>query len=143
MHFIVNSDSTVSDIKVARGFNKIYDEVAVKIIESMPKWNPGKMRGTNVNVKYTIPINFKKYNDENGEKNNLSNYNYNSLNSSAEFNGGKDALKSYIDFAKNMDNIKEKVYDKKIIPYVKLNFLVIEDGSLDDIIALNGTNEDY
>ena len=30
LHFIVNSDSTVSDIKVARGFNKIYDEIALK-----------------------------------------------------------------------------------------------------------------
>lgn len=142
LQFVVNSDSTVSDIKVARGINQKYDEIAVKIVESMPKWNPGKQRGRNVNVRYTLPVKFKKYVDGNVE-NNLSYHNFNRLNSVAEFNGGKEALKSYINFTKNMDNIKEKVYDKKIIPYAKLNFLVLEDGSLDDIIALNGTNEDY
>jgi len=42
-----------------------------------------------------------------------------------------------------MDNIKEKVYDKKIIPFAKFSFLVLEDGTIDDVVALSGTNEDY
>ena len=32
---------------------------ALRVVEAMPDWTPGKQRGQNVNVKYTIPVGFK------------------------------------------------------------------------------------
>lgn len=35
------------------------DEEVKRIISTMPKWKPGKQRGEEVRVKYTIPVNFR------------------------------------------------------------------------------------
>lgn len=35
------------------------DKEALRVINSMPKWTPGKQRGKNVNVQMTIPITFR------------------------------------------------------------------------------------
>jgi protein TonB len=35
------------------------DKEAVRVVESMPKWNAGKQRGKAVNVYFTLPINFQ------------------------------------------------------------------------------------
>jgi len=32
---------------------------ALRVVEAMPDWTPGKQRGQNVNVRYTVPISFK------------------------------------------------------------------------------------
>jgi hypothetical protein len=40
---------------------KAYDELekeAVRVISSLPDWGPGKNNGENVNVEFTVPINF-------------------------------------------------------------------------------------
>lgn len=57
--FIVNKDGSISDIKIEKGFDKELGEEAVRIIEEMPKWNPGIENGEAVNVKVTMPIVFR------------------------------------------------------------------------------------
>ena len=58
--FTVNKDGSLVDIEVVRsGGDPSLDKEAVRVIKSMPKWNPGKQRGKPVRVKYTIPVNFK------------------------------------------------------------------------------------
>ena len=32
---------------------------ALRVVEAMPDWKPGKQKGQNVNVRYTIPVTFK------------------------------------------------------------------------------------
>lgn len=34
---------------------------AVRLVQSMPAWNPGKQAGHAVNVKYNLPINFSEH----------------------------------------------------------------------------------
>lgn len=60
LQFVVEKDGNLSDIKVARGLSKKENETAILIVESMPKWEPGRQRGIPVNVRYTMPISFKK-----------------------------------------------------------------------------------
>ena len=60
LQFVVEKDGKLSDIKVARGLTKKENETAILIVESMPKWEPGLQRGIPVNVRYTMPISFKK-----------------------------------------------------------------------------------
>jgi periplasmic protein TonB len=57
--FIVNKEGSVTDVKVLRGVSPEFDEEAIRVAKSMPKWNPGMQDGEKVNVRYTLPINFK------------------------------------------------------------------------------------
>ncbi len=58
--FVVNKDGSIVDVEVVRsGGDPSLDKEAVRVINSMPKWKPGKQRDKMVRVKFTIPINFK------------------------------------------------------------------------------------
>jgi len=57
--FVVNTDGSIVDIQVVRGVDPSLDKEAVRVIQSMPKWIPGKQRGKPVRVRFTLPINFK------------------------------------------------------------------------------------
>ena len=58
LHFIVEGDGTITHIKVLRGISPSLDSEAVKVIENMPKWNPGTQRGKPVRVSFNLPIMF-------------------------------------------------------------------------------------
>ena len=58
--FVIEKDGKVTDIQVVRSSGEpSLDKEAVRVINSMPKWKPGKQRGKSVRVKYTIPVNFR------------------------------------------------------------------------------------
>ena len=58
--FVVNKDGSIVDVVVVRSSGDAsLDKEAVRVINSMPKWKPGKQRGKPVRVKYTIPVNFR------------------------------------------------------------------------------------
>ncbi|WP_435354486.1 TonB family protein [Emticicia sp. SJ17W-69] len=56
--FIVRKDGSVSDLQVLKGIGFGCDEETVRVLGSMPKWNPGKQNGKPVNVYFTMPVNF-------------------------------------------------------------------------------------
>jgi len=56
--FVVSKDGSVANAKIARGVDPALDKEALRVVNSLPKWTPGKQRGENVNVSYTVPINF-------------------------------------------------------------------------------------
>jgi periplasmic protein TonB len=56
--FVVEADGAISNVTVLRGIGGGCDEEAVRVIENMPKWTPGKQRGKNVRVKFNMPIKF-------------------------------------------------------------------------------------
>jgi protein TonB len=57
--FVINRDGSVVDAEVVRGVDPSLDKEALRVINTMPKWSPGKQRGKPVRVKYTIPITFR------------------------------------------------------------------------------------
>lgn len=57
--FIINTDGTVSDVKVMRNVDKLLEAEAIRVIENMPKWSPGIKDNKIVRVKYTLPITFR------------------------------------------------------------------------------------
>ena len=59
VQFIVEKDGNIKDTKVVRGIDPSLDNEALRVINAMPKWEPGKHKGEAVNVKYTIPVAFK------------------------------------------------------------------------------------
>ena len=56
--FVVETDGSISNIEVVKHAFPSLDAEAVRVIQAMPKWAPGKQKGKAVRVKYTIPINF-------------------------------------------------------------------------------------
>ena len=56
--FVVNRDGRIVDVQVVRGVDSSLDKEAVRVIEAMPPWNPGKQRGQPVRTRFTLPIRF-------------------------------------------------------------------------------------
>lgn len=59
VQFIVNKDGSISDAKVKKSLNRLCDAEALRVINKMPNWKPGKMDGKPVRTQFVIPIVFK------------------------------------------------------------------------------------
>lgn len=56
--FVVQKDGSLSDVHIGKSVDPRLDEEAIRVVKSMPRWNPGKISGTPVAVKYVLPIIF-------------------------------------------------------------------------------------
>ena len=59
VQFVVWKDGSIKDVKVIKGTHKLLDKEALRVINNMPNWKPGKQRGKNVNARFTLPIKFR------------------------------------------------------------------------------------
>ncbi len=57
-NFIINEDGSISDIRVKKKYqlHTLWDAEVVRVISTMPKWNPGKHDGKPVKVEYSLPV---------------------------------------------------------------------------------------
>jgi len=58
--FVVEKDGSISNVEVERGVKKGkgYDAEAVRLVKSMPRWNPGIQKGNKIRVQFVLPIRF-------------------------------------------------------------------------------------
>lgn len=56
--FVVEKDGSVSNVEIVRGVDPSLDKEALRVVSSMPKWNPGKQKDKAVRISFTVPINF-------------------------------------------------------------------------------------
>lgn len=59
LEFVVSEYGEILEPKVIRSVSPILDKEAIRTILAMPKWNPGKLNGKPVAVRYMLPITFK------------------------------------------------------------------------------------
>lgn len=59
VQFVVETDGSVSDVHVAKQVFPSLDAEAIRVVQAMPKWTPGKNGGQVVRVKYNLPIVFR------------------------------------------------------------------------------------
>lgn len=59
LEFTIRADGSLSDIKVLRGVDPALDSEAVRVVQSSPKWTPGRQRDRAVSVTYTFPVIFR------------------------------------------------------------------------------------
>ena len=57
--FIVEKDGSINNAQVVKPVGSQLDAEALRVVNSMPAWTPGKQNGKAVRVKYTIPITFR------------------------------------------------------------------------------------
>lgn len=59
LQFTIGIDGAVTNVKVMRGVDPSLDKEAVRVVQSSPKWTPGKQRDRAVKVTYTFPVQFQ------------------------------------------------------------------------------------
>lgn len=57
--FVVERDGSITDVNILRGVDPSLDREAMRVVKSMPRWNPGKQNGSAVRVKYQVPVSFR------------------------------------------------------------------------------------
>jgi periplasmic protein TonB len=56
--FKVKTDGSVSDVSVINGVNPSIDAEAIRVVGSLPRFTPGKLKGKIVAVWFMVPITF-------------------------------------------------------------------------------------
>lgn len=59
LSFVVGRDGSINDVQVLRGISADCDKEAVRVVQAMPNWKPGKQNGKPVLVRFNLPIRFK------------------------------------------------------------------------------------
>lgn len=58
--FVIMKDGTIDNVAIAKSAGSdILDQEAIRVVKSMPKWEPGTIKGKPVNVKFNVPIQFR------------------------------------------------------------------------------------
>lgn len=136
-NFVVEKDGRLSDFQVVRGVDPILDKEAMRVLKAMPNWIPGKQRGEDVRVRFTLPVVFKLVgNDDVASsssqapiKQSASDEVFVVVETQPEFPGGNAAMMRFIS-----DNLKYPTVAQEngIQGRVIINFVVEKDGSLSD-----------
>lgn len=56
--FIVTNQGLIKDVNVLKGYGFGINEEAIRLVQTMPAWTPGRQSGRPVNVKYNLVIPF-------------------------------------------------------------------------------------
>ena len=57
--FVVEKDGSITNAKIVKSIDPALDAEALRVINGMPNWIPGKQNGEPVRVKYTVPVTFR------------------------------------------------------------------------------------
>ncbi|HMN06086.1 MAG TPA: energy transducer TonB [Flavobacteriales bacterium] len=59
VQFVIGKDGTIQDVQVIRGVRPDLDAEAMRGVQEMPAWSPGRLDGERVKVRFTLPVSFK------------------------------------------------------------------------------------
>lgn len=59
LNFLVNTDGSISQIKIIKGIQFGCDDEAIRVVEKMPRWIPGMQSGQPVAVLCSLQVDFK------------------------------------------------------------------------------------
>jgi len=59
VQFVVNRDGKIVDVVVMRGVHESLDREAIRVVQLMPPWTPGKQQGKTVRSRFTLPVRFQ------------------------------------------------------------------------------------
>jgi protein TonB len=57
--FVVGKNGQVTDVQIVKDIGGGCGKEAVRVVQSMPKWNPGEANGNPVKVRFTLPVRFR------------------------------------------------------------------------------------
>ncbi|MFH1121631.1 MAG: M56 family metallopeptidase [Bacteroidota bacterium] len=142
--FVVEKDGKVSNAKILRGIGSGCDEVALKAVQHMPPWVPGKQRGKVVRVQYNLPVRFMLGEGEKHstyavpeEKKSDNSEVFTVVEQPPVFPGGEDARIAYVI---NNINFPSEAKSKGIQGTVYVTFVIEQDGSVSNVKVLRGVH---
>lgn len=56
LSFVIEKDGSVSNVRIVKGLSEKLNEVAIKVVEKMPKWKPAINNGKPVRSRFMLPI---------------------------------------------------------------------------------------
>ena len=143
--FVVGKDGSISEAEVIRGVSPELNEEALRVINSMPVWSPGKQRGKVVNVKYTVPVTFRLSGGKKKTSSRIVQRQIKEVDTSGrvftvvqqmpEFPGGQASLLKYLATRIKYPAIAQ---ENGIQGRVSCSFVVDTDGSLKNIEVIRG-----
>lgn len=103
LRFIVEKDGSIGDVDIVKGVDPSLDAEAVRVVSTMPRWEPGRNGGEPVRSYFNIPILFK-LNDgirESVKNEEIDIANYYDTDAAAEFErmGDEEASKGNVKYA--------------------------------------------
>ena len=66
--FTIDTDGSITDIRVLRSVHPSLDAEAVRVISAMPKWVPAETDGKKTRCKFVFPVVFKMDTDKQDKK---------------------------------------------------------------------------
>jgi protein TonB len=57
--FVIETDGSISNPEIVRSLDADCDKETLRVINKMPRWNPGRQNGVAAAVYYTLPVSFK------------------------------------------------------------------------------------
>ena len=57
--FVVDREGKISDPQIVKGISADCDKEAMRVVQLMPPWRPGKQNGRSVKSRFVLPIKFK------------------------------------------------------------------------------------
>ena len=135
VQFVVNKDGSITGDSVVRSVDPLLDAEALRVVRSMPNWTPGKQRGKEVRVRFTLPVSFRL---DGGTDNPVmiqatveksGDEIFQVVEDQPEFPGGMEALMKHL--SKEIKYPKE-AQDKGTQGRVIVQFVVRKDGSITD-----------
>lgn len=142
--FTIQKDGSITDVEVIRGVDPSLDQEAVRMLEVMPMWKPGRQRGRNVAVSYTVPVSFRLTSKKKSlqimsstqvRKQDTSGRIFTVVEQMPEYPGGMGQLLPFL-----AKSIKYPVLAQEngIQGRVSCSFVINPDGSLSDIGVVRG-----
>lgn len=132
--FVVSSDGSIdkNSLKVLRSVHPELDAEALRLVEAMPNWIPGKQQGKNVNVEIRIPVGFHM-------TDNPSHLSHGDVATTADvmpqFPGGEQALRQYLEENLRYPEVSRWLGSSGI---VEVRFVVKSDGYIEHLRVARG-----
>ena len=127
VNFVVDKDGSISRTKVVNSVSPELDAEAIRVVNMMPKWNPGKQRGKEVPVVFTMPITFRLQTPQPKAEEEKPAYHQLSL------KVGKDVDEKTVDDVKDVLRNRNNLEPLKIRGAESIAPLVIVDGEIKGI----------
>lgn len=148
LRFCITKTGQTDRVSVLRGVNPDLDEEAVRVIKSLPKWEPGKQGGIPVNVWYSVPITFQplKPNEmpekteqpqQNPQVTSITNLYDAGYDEPPVFPGSEEALMRFIETNKNYP---QAARDRNIKGTIVVRFRIDETGKVTNSSIFSGVD---
>jgi TonB family protein len=131
--FVVSDKGKVTDAAIERGIDTELDAEALRVINLLPDWTPGRKDGKEVNVRFTLPIIFSLDNHPDEDV-------FVIVEDMPEFPGGMDGMRDYI--RKNI-MYPDEAKNANVTGKALVNFVVDKTGKVTHVKIKKSSDNEF